>query len=149
MRGHTEQFIDSTDQVIPHCAPMRSKKSPVQGEFHPRKALIQLSACLTTDTFQNRDSKIAIRPRNTVHAHIVHSGTCTLHEALNFSTVVNLFSIVSKLTVTNTINRVSAFTMVNTAWYWQSHITSVCVCVCVCVCVSATSLLIITKKITN
>jgi hypothetical protein len=44
VRRRTEQFIDSTDQVIPHYASMRSKKSPVQDEFHPQKAVIQLSA---------------------------------------------------------------------------------------------------------
>jgi len=131
VRGHTERFIDSTDQVIPRCASMRSKKYPVQDEFNPQNAFIQLSECLTTDNFPNKDSKIAIRPRSAAPAHIailnVHSGTCTFHEALNFSTVVNLSSIGSKLTLTNTVNIVSAFAMVNTAWYWQSHLTSVCV----------------------
>jgi len=142
VRGHTERFIDSTDQVIPHCASTRSKKSPVQGEFHPQKAFIQLSECLTSDTFPNKDSKIAILPRSAAPAHVVilnvHYGTCTFHEALDFSTVVNLFSTVSKLTVTNTVHTVSAFAMINAAWYWQSHLTSVCV--------SATTLMIITKK---
>jgi hypothetical protein len=69
---------------------------------------IQFSAYLTNDTFPNKGAKLQSYPAMHIAILNMHSGICTFPEVLNFGTVVNLFSIVSKLSVTNTVKTVSA-----------------------------------------